>query len=68
MTPYKLSDKDYTVIYQAAVRQFKESAMHSVYENFLTICILDNFISYLKSNNLVVVNGKVYVATKTEEG
>lgn len=68
MTPYQLTDKDYTAIYEKAVRQFTECAISSAYENFLTICIVNNFVSYLKSNNLVVVNGEIYVATKTEEG
>lgn len=66
MTVYKLSEKDYSLIYEHAVREFTETAMHTNYTNFLTICIVNSFLTYTRNNHLVINKGEVYVGTESQ--
>lgn len=61
--PYTLTARDHKEIYEQSVRQFNESAnTRGTYEHFLTRCFVVSFTHFLKSKNLVVIDGEIYVA------
>lgn len=63
---YELTDKDFTIIYEHAVREFKENGIQykQQYSNFLTRCMLKALLGFCEAKNLEVREGKIYVTTK----
>lgn len=63
---YELTDKDYTNIYEQAIRNFNENGVQhkQTYSNFLTRCMLKALLSHLASKKIEVKEGKMYVTKK----
>lgn len=66
MEEYVFSDRDYKNVYELATREFNESGAHArqAYEQFLMRCVLRSLLGYMKSKNIEVREGKLYVPTK----
>jgi hypothetical protein len=66
MNQYNISSKDYSIIYEAAVREFNEmgSSSSEKFSNFLVRCVIKSFLNYISYNDLEVKEGKLYARKK----
>lgn len=63
MDEYELTDRDYSLIYESATRDFTEKGVQyqQQYSHFLTRCMLKSLLGFLKAKKIEVREGIMYV-------